>query len=53
MGFPSYRGGVMNYGKTVGYKKVSELLDSYHQKYSFEFFKPSPYLVKLSNQSKL
>lgn len=53
MGFPSYRGGVMNYGKTVGFKKVQETLDSFYNKYGFEFFKPSPYLIKLASQSKL
>eukprot|EP01080_Neovahlkampfia_damariscottae_P003397 gene3397-5942_t len=46
LGFPAYRGGVMHYGKTYGYHKVYEFLNSFYQKYNLEFFKPSEYLKK-------
>jgi enoyl-CoA hydratase/3-hydroxyacyl-CoA dehydrogenase len=46
LGFPAYRGGVMHYGKTYGFHRVYDFLDSYYQKYGLEFFKPSEYLKK-------
>lgn len=53
MGYPAYRGGVMAYGKEIGYRRVLETLESYHQKYQIEFFKPSEYLRSLATKSKL
>jgi enoyl-CoA hydratase/3-hydroxyacyl-CoA dehydrogenase len=53
MGLPAYRGGVMHYGKEVGYRVVMETLESYYQKYDIVFFKPCEYLKSLATKSKL
>jgi len=50
MGFPSYRGGVMHFGQTVGFKKIYDFFDTYYNKYQLEFFKPSNYLKSLAEK---
>jgi enoyl-CoA hydratase/3-hydroxyacyl-CoA dehydrogenase len=54
MGYPSYRGGIMNYGKTIGFKKVTEGLNKWYEEFGLDFFKPCDFLVNLSQgKSKL
>jgi len=54
MGYPSYRGGIMSYGKTVTFKKVYDTLQNYYEKFDLDFFKPCGFLKDLAEgKSKL
>ena len=44
-GFPSWRGGLMNYGARVGFEEICRILDGLWKESSEDFYKPSDWLM--------
>jgi 3-hydroxyacyl-CoA dehydrogenase len=51
-GWPTYRGGPMHYGDSIGLDKVVATLRKYHQSTGDAAFEPAPLMIKLLEEGK-